>query len=231
MEWIGDLERAFAGAIYPNRVVFAIAVVVLVAALVVIARRRRWNDAVRRQPGRAAAVVIPALAIALPLGWYLASPLVLSKTIDEPTPIVASASLAPPSPSASAGPSVAPTPRATVTPSPSPSPTPFATSGSFAGADEFHFGRGTAQLLETSRGVYVVRLADFEVRNGPDLFVYLSPASDGYANGAVELGPLKADKGNQNYPVPGGVDPTTAASVVIWCKQFSVLFATAPFDS
>lgn len=231
MEWIGDLERAFAEAIYPNRVVFAIAVVVLVAALVVIARRRRWNDAVRRHPRRAAAVLIPALAIALPLAWYLASPLVLSKTIDEPAPIVASASLAPPSPSASAGPSVAPTPDATVTPSPSPSPTPFATSGSFAGADEFHFGRGTAQLLETSPGVFVVRLADFEVRNGPDLFVYLSPASDGYAKGAVELGPLKADKGNQNYPVPAGVDPTTAASIVIWCKQFSVLFATAPFDS
>jgi hypothetical protein len=52
----------------------------------------------------------------------------------------------------------------------------------------------------------------------------------GYADGAIELGRLKADTGNQNYPVPAGAldDPGTAASVVIWCKQFSHLFATAP---
>jgi hypothetical protein len=120
-----------------------------------------------------------------------------------------------------------------VRPSPSPSPTtaPLARSGSFSGADDFHFGRGTAQLLETAPGVFVVRLADFAVRNGPDLFVYLSPSADGYADGAIELGALKADKGNQNYAVPPGVDPTAAGSVVIWCKQFSVLFATAPLDT
>jgi hypothetical protein len=114
---------------------------------------------------------------------------------------------------------------------PTPTPAPFAKSGSFSGADDFHFGRGTAHLIETAPGVLVVRLEDFAVRNGPDLFVYLSPSADGYANGAVELAPLKADKGNQNYEVPAGVDPTTAGSVVIWCKQFSVLFATAPLDS
>jgi hypothetical protein len=38
---------------------------------------------------------------------------------------------------------------------------------------------------------------------------------------------LKADKGNQNYAVPAGSDVAAAKSVVIWCKQFSVLFATA----
>jgi hypothetical protein len=75
----------------------------------------------------------------------------------------------------------------------------------------------------------VVRLEAFEVRNGPDLHVYLSPSAKGYADGAIELGPLKADKGNQNYAVPAGIDPSSLRSVVIWCKQFSVLFAMAPF--
>ena len=97
--------------------------------------------------------------------------------------------------------------------------------------DEFHFGRGTARLIETAPGVYVVRLEDFEVRNGPDLYVYLSPVADDYTRSAVELGRLKADKGNQNYEVPAGIDPSDARSVVIWCRQFSVLFATAPFTT
>ena len=234
MEWIGDLERAFAAAIYPNRVVVAIALALLVVAVALVARRRRWDRAVRRHPRRTAAILVPALAIALPLGWYLASPLVLSRTLDEPAPIVAGA---PPSPAPSATPATTAAPSASkAAPSPTsvpptPTPAPFAKSGSFSGADDFHFGRGTAHLIETAPGVFVVRLEDFAVRNGPDLFVYLSPSADGYAKGAVELAPLKADKGNQNYEVPAGVDPTVAGSVVIWCKQFSVLFATAPLDS
>lgn len=234
MEWIGDFERAFAAAIYPNRVIVAIALAVLLVAVALIARRRRWDRTVRRHPRRAAAILVPALAIALPLGWYLASPLVLSRTIDEPAPIVAGATGSP-APNATAAATAAPSasnapPSATPVP-PTPTPAPFAKSGSFSGADDFHFGRGSAHLIETAPGVFVVRLEDFAVRNGPDLFVYLSPSADGYADGAVELAPLKADTGNQNYEVPAGVDPTSAGSVVIWCKQFSVLFATAPLDS
>ena len=227
MEWIGDLERAFAAVIYPNRVAVAVGLVVLVLAVALIAKQHGWYRAARRHPGRTAAILVPVLAIALPLGWYLGSPLVLSNTVDEPAPIVSgpSRSAAPTSSAAAT-----PPPSASTAP-PSPSPAPFAKSGSFTGADEFHFGRGSAHLIETAPGVFVVRLADFEVRNGPDLYVYLSPSADGYADGAVDLGALKADKGNQNYEVPAGVDPTTAGSVVIWCKQFSVLFATAPLDS
>jgi hypothetical protein len=220
MQWIGDLERAFAAAVYPNRVVVAIAVAVLLVAAAIVSRRRGWITALRRHPRRAAAILVPTLAIALPLGWYVASPLVLSKTLDEPAPIAAEATA-----------SVAPAASVAATAAPSATPAPFVKSGSFSGADDFHFGRGSAQLIETAPGVFVVRLADFEVRNGPDLYVYLSPSAAGYSDEAVELGALKADKGNQNYEVPVGVDPTAAASVVIWCKQFSVLFATAPLDS
>ena len=227
MEWIGDLERVFAAAIYPNRMAVAVGLLVLVAAGVLIARRRGWYEAARRHPGRTVAIVVPVLAITLPLGWYLGSPLFLSNRVDEPAPVLSGTERSA-VPTASA-PSL-PSPSASTAPS-SPSPAPFAKSGSFMGADEFHFGRGSAQLIETAPGEFVVRLADFEVRNGPDLFVYLSPSAGGYADGAVELGALKADKGNQNYEVPAGVDPTTAGSVVIWCKQFSVLFATAPLDS
>ena len=89
---------------------------------------------------------------------------------------------------------------------------------------------GGSLLVETAPDVFVVRLQDFAVRNGPDLYVYLSSDSDGYSVDAVELGRLKADRGNQNYRLPANADVGSATSVVVWCKQFGVLFATAPLS-
>ena len=101
-------------------------------------------------------------------------------------------------------------------------------SGQFKGADDFHTGRGKAQLIETTPGKYMLRLEDFSVRNGPDLFVYLSPSATGYAQGAVNLGRLKATDGSFNYEIPDGTEIAKFQSAVVWCRQFSVLFATAP---
>ena len=216
--------------------------VVLIGILGVLALgwRRRWYRAARRHPRRTGIGLAATIAIAAPLGWYLGSPLVLSNTIDEAPPVVGD--LAPaaetpavsvsPTPSASLAASASPTASASQTaPAVDPSSPPpndlIERSGTFTGADDFHFGRGTARLIETEPGSFTVRLQDFAVRNGPDLFVYLSPSVEGYAKGAVELGRLKADRGNQNYRVPAGTDVSAGRSVVIWCKQFSVQFATA----
>jgi hypothetical protein len=100
--------------------------------------------------------------------------------------------------------------------------------GTFKGADDFHFGHGTASLIETAPGSWIVRFADFSVRNGPDLYVYLSPSAKGYDKGALELGTLKATDGSFNYQVPAATDVSRFRSVVVWCKQFAVLFAVAP---
>jgi len=99
--------------------------------------------------------------------------------------------------------------------------------GEFEGADDFHFGSGTVRLIETAPGIWVVRFEDFTVRNGPDLHVYLSPDSKGYDKAAIELGPLKATDGNFNYDIPAGTEVSSQMSVVVWCKQFGVLFAVA----
>ena len=69
------------------------------------------------------------------------------------------------------------------------------------------------------------------MRNGPDLYVYLSPKADGYTSDALELGKLKARDGSFGYDLSAGTDPDTFRSAIIWCKQFSHLFATAPFTS
>jgi hypothetical protein len=226
MEFLGDLERAFASAIYPNRVLVAIITALVVAGLALVAWRRRWDLAARRHPRGTIAGLLIAIVILGPLGWYLGSPLVLSRTIDEPPPIAGATSPTPSTVSSTPDPAVTASPTVPATPAPSLDER----SGSFSGADEFHFGSGTARLIETAPGEFTVRLEDFAVRNGPDLFVYLSPSADGYADGAIELGSLKADQGNQNYEVPAGTNVESVQSVVIWCKQFAVLFATAPLD-
>jgi len=61
------------------------------------------------------------------------------------------------------------------------------------------------------------------VRNGPDLYVYLSPKADGYTSDALELGKLKATDGSFGYDLPPGTDPGTFRSAIIWCKQFQPL--------
>jgi hypothetical protein len=114
-------------------------------------------------------------------------------------------------------------------------PTPFApvtiASGRFRGTDDFHFGRGTATIVETEPGRYHLRLEAFSVRNGPDLYVYLSPDDADYADGALEVGRLKATDGAFGYDLPAGTDPADFASAIIWCKQFSHLFAVAPLEA
>jgi hypothetical protein len=232
MSFIGDLERLFASSLYPLRVPLFLGGVVIAVLVIRVARRRGWLRAARAHPGRTALILAPILAVTLPLGWYLASPLFITTRIDEAPPVaVASVS---PEAAGSPSPSVAP---ATIAASPgvaSAVPSTAAADlglaerrGTFHGADDFHFGRGTARVIGTPDGV-LVRLESFAVRNGPDLYVFLSPAADGYASkGNLELGRVKASEGNQNYRLPAGTDPASYRSVVIWCKQFSVQFAVA----
>jgi hypothetical protein len=239
MNLIGDLERLFATSLYPLRVPIAIGLGVALVGAVLVARRRGWLAAAARHPGRTAALAVVALAITLPIAWYLASPLFIRTELVEPLPAAASESATP----APAVPSAAPmrSPERSSTPSVEPSeaptlePTPFEpatlVTGSFRGADDFHFGTGTARIIETTPGRFTLRFEDFSVRNGPDLYVYLSPDAAGYADGALELGTLKATDGSFGYELPPDTNPADYASAVIWCKQFAVLFAIAPLAS
>ena len=100
------------------------------------------------------------------------------------------------------------------------------TSGTFAGAgDGIHNAQGSARILNLEDGRAVLRLEDFRVTNGPDLYVYLS--TDKGASDYVDLGRLKANAGNQNYELPSGIDLSKYDNVVIWCKAFSVYFGGA----
>jgi hypothetical protein len=142
-------------------------------------------------------------------------------------------------PSAAPGGSPAATPEPVPTPASATEPTPALTAiafqprvltqGEFHGADDFHFGRGQALLIETEPGRYTVRFENFSVRNGPDLFVYLSTDPEGLGDHSLNLGGLKGTDGAFNYDVPPGTDVSQFKSAIVWCDEFAVLFATAPF--
>ena len=97
-----------------------------------------------------------------------------------------------------------------------------------------HETRGTAAVYRLADGSTVLRLTEFATSNGPDVRVYLVAAPDASDNetvtraGFVELGKLKGTEGDQNYEIPAGLDLGKYRAVTIWCRRFSVNFATAP---
>lgn len=105
-------------------------------------------------------------------------------------------------------------------------------SGNFSGVDSVHQGTGVVRVIRTGEET-VIRFTEFDVTNGPDLYVWLIKAdglessSDVTSSEWVELGLLKGNVGDQNYDLPADVDILEFGSVAIWCKQFGVLFASA----
>ena len=101
--------------------------------------------------------------------------------------------------------------------------------GDLEGSDSFHTASGQVFLVRSPEGDVVLRFQDFEVRNGPDLFIYLTPDADGdvHVDGAINLSEIRATSGSVNYEVPAGVDVESFRSAVVYCKAFSVIFATA----
>jgi len=99
-------------------------------------------------------------------------------------------------------------------------------SGAFVGVgDGIHDVEGSSIVIPLEDGSQILRLENFESTNGPDLFVYLS--TDDTASDYVDLGLLKANRGNQNYEIPDGTDLSKYNNVLIWCKSFSVLFGSS----
>jgi Electron transfer DM13 len=235
MESFDDLQRAFFDGLYTNRIPIAIGSMLVAVVVVVIAWRAGWLAAARRHPGRSGLAIVVALAIGLPVTWYLASPIWVRTELNEPEPATEVAVVPSPTPMTGGHPAPTPSERAAPPASASPTPATFVArtvaSGEFHGTDDFHFGRGTARIVETAPGSFVLRLAEFSVRNGPDLYVYLSPDAADYDDAALELGKLKATDGSFGYGLPPGTDPADFASAIIWCKQFSHLFAVAPLST
>jgi hypothetical protein len=103
-----------------------------------------------------------------------------------------------------------------------------------------HATTGRAQIVQGSDGTRYLRLENLDTSNGPLLKVWLSdaPVISGSAGWRVfddsphiDLGPLKGNKGSQNYPLPAGVELNRYRTVSIWCARFHVSFGAAALTS
>ena len=97
-----------------------------------------------------------------------------------------------------------------------------------------HPAKGDAIVYRLGDGSHILRLENLDIFNGPALYVYAVGSQDAKDSETVEeagflnLGPLKGNQGNQTYELPAQFDPEKHRSISIWCKRFSVNFATAP---
>lgn len=237
----GRFEEFFSEVVYPAWPLWAVAAAAATIGVAYLAYARGWHRAALRHPLMTSVALAAVLAVAAPAGYYTLSPLFERSVACEANPLAGAGAGSDECDGRLVATGAAPTPRATPATAGGPTaPTtaatpelPFearvASMGEFHGADEFHFGRGKALLVEAAPGQYVLRFEEFSVRNGPDLYVYLSADAEGYGEQPLELGTLKATDGAFNYEVPAGTDVSRFKSALVWCRQFAVLFAVAPF--
>ena len=223
----GEFERLL-GDLYPYRYVITPLLAAGAAFAAFLLVRRGAHLYLWRHRIVSVLVGTPLLIAGVVAGDYLLSPLWERSFLEEPSPVAASApasgaGLDAPAQQASGDSSA----QAPSVDAPAVEQAGVTLRGEFAGADDFHFGRGDALIIPTESG-HVLRFENFSVRNGPDLYVYLSSDPTGQTiDESLNLGDLKATDGAFNYEVPADVDIDQIKSVVVWCRQFSVLFTHA----
>ncbi|WP_030708819.1 DM13 domain-containing protein [Streptomyces sp. NRRL F-2580] len=169
----------------------------------------------RRRPLLIGGAAVAAAGLAFGLYWFEPWKLWVEESVHEAAPSVSAA----PNPAASANPPAAPRTVA---------------EGSLISHE--HATTGTVKLLRLADGSHVLRVENLDTSNGPALKVWLTDAPviegvDGwhvFDDGKhVSLGALKGNKGDQNYPVPTGVNLADYTSLAIWCDRFDVSFGAA----
>lgn len=192
-----------------------------------------------KRPWFIGAAIIGGIVV-LAAAWWLGSPLFIDNTVDEAFPNAATAEIPDEltrdevearmaAAAAETVESSEPMPSATTTPE-------VLSTGTFRDADDAHRGTGSAGVYLLEDGSRILRFEDFEVTNGPDLHVIISPTSDPMSRDDVtagdylDLGSLKGNVGDQNYELPDHFDLDDLGSVVIYCQPFHVIFSVAPMS-
>ena len=241
LEFFGHLER-LASDLYPWRWLI-LAIVLLVTAVVLhFAYRRGWHTYVWERRVRFGIIGAPILALMLFIAWDLGSPLFINKTVEEEFPF-AFTSVPPEGVTMEDVEMVMEVMSKVDTPAMEAMPAAMMAmpggpeklkSGMFSDRDRIHKGSGEAIIYRAEDGSHLLRLENLQVTNGPDLHVLLSPhpnpdnRDEVKAPGYFSLGPLKGNRGNQNYPIPADQDPAAIGSVIVYCVPFQVIFTIAP---
>ena len=242
LEFLGHLER-LASDLYPWRWLILAGVLLVVAAIAWFAYQRGWHVYVWQRRIRFTIIGAPILALLLFITWELGSPLFINKTVEEEFPF-AYASVPPVGVTMEEAemamevmakvdlPAMEAMPAAMMMAS-SGGPERVK-SGVFSDRDRIHKGSGEAIIYRAEDGSHLLRLENLQVTNGPDLHVLLSPhpnpdhRDEVKSEGYFSLGPLKGNRGSQNYPIPTDEDVGAVGSVIIYCVPFQVIFTIAP---
>ncbi|MFI5405783.1 MAG: DM13 domain-containing protein [Nitrososphaerales archaeon] len=84
---------------------------------------------------------------------------------------------------------------------------------------------GTASIVYAGNMVFL-RLEDFSVTSGIDQHLYLT--KDGTIASGIDLGPLKASAGNQNYDITG-INVDAYNIMIIYSETFGTYYAYTKF--
>ena len=85
-------------------------------------------------------------------------------------------------------------------------------------------------------GAQILRLENLHTTLGPRLRVWLSDTPVDHArfpwrkfvhSTHIDLGRLRANRGNAGYAVPNDADTEVLSSVILWCERFRVSFGAA----
>ena len=107
--------------------------------------------------------------------------------------------------------------------------------GEFEQGDSTYTIKGSVFLSEVD-GKVNLTLKDFDVTNGPNLFIYAvkTKSTDNQTvkqtvadGGFVNLGVLKGNIGSQNYVLDEKIDLEEYQVISIWCQRFSRNFGSA----
>lgn len=110
--------------------------------------------------------------------------------------------------------------------------------GSFKQGDSTYTISGKAFLSQVE-GSLNLTFTDFDVSNGPDLFVYAvktdstenKQLKETVSNGDfINLGSLKGNIGDQNYLLEDGFDPKEYQVISIWCRRFGRNFGSVVLE-
>ncbi len=82
---------------------------------------------------------------------------------------------------------------------------------------------GKAMVVLTGDKSFL-RFEEFDMKNGLDLYVYLTKSADMHTG--IEIGKLKANRGDQNYEFRG-INTNQYNVVVIYSKSFDMIYGTA----
>lgn len=108
-------------------------------------------------------------------------------------------------------------------------------SGTFQQINAIRWAQGTVNIYQDGSNALTMRFENFSMLNAPNVRVYLSAAeapqtsAEMYVEGTeqVDIAPLLASEGSQNYILPD-VDLTQYRSVVIYSQSLDLVYSYAP---